>query len=169
MDLWEVRCDVNNYASVLIEGEYPVYEGTPVLTSPVMRGRFTESEPIGDFAYLTAGALVARRQVVEKFPSALRSEIQLIPVAISGGKDEYYVLNVTNVIDALDEEGSEIKYFPSSRRVYRVTRYVFRESLLNDACLFKVPQLVRTDIYATPRFREFVEKEKLSGLLFEKK
>jgi hypothetical protein len=61
---------------------------------------------------------------------------------------------------------SELVRFHSTGRILTVRSYSFIEERVDGSFLFKVPQLVRTEIFATERFRSLVEDNGLTGLQF---
>ena len=80
--------------------------------------------------------------------------------------NDYYIMNVTNIVDCLDEKKSDLIYSPDDGRVLSLRQAVFVPDRLPDASLFGVPQDV-TPIYATDRFVEAVRKYRLTGVGFE--
>ena len=50
------------------------------------------------------------------------------------------LFNVCRVVDALDEDASELHRFPSSGRVMKVSRYAFEPTLVADLTAFRIPQ-----------------------------
>ncbi|TIW10116.1 MAG: hypothetical protein E5V81_30120, partial [Mesorhizobium sp.] len=80
---------------------------------PVMR-RVEEGERLySDFPWLGEHAPLLRRPAVEALAAALRPYGEL--VALRG--EEVWLLNVTNVIDALDEARSQIVRFDGGDRL----------------------------------------------------
>ncbi|MHC4404884.1 MAG: SMI1/KNR4 family protein [Planctomycetota bacterium] len=68
------------------------------------------------------------------------------------------------MIDCLDPKRSQFNYF-SSGGVYRVERYVFRESLLEGKHIFRVPE-ARSTVIVSEEFKAAVENAGLVGLDF---
>ncbi len=68
----------------------------------------------------------------------LGDSAQVLPAA--WGSEAAYVLNVTRVIDCLDEERSKLKRFPSTGRVMRIEEYAFDKALVEDEVIFKIPE-----------------------------
>lgn len=100
-------------------------------------------------------------RAVERVGHLLRASGQLLPLISVDG--EFYLWNVTTVVDALDEEASAVTRF-SSGRIMAVERWVFRPGDLRDVTAFKIPQLRRAYTFITDRFaREFTEAG-LAGL-----
>ena len=77
---------------------------------------------------------------------------------------EYYAYNVTNVVDALDMDKSDLKLF-SDGDVMDITQYVFHEHLLLNELIFKIPQK-KALVYVTDAFVKRVRDEELLGFHF---
>lgn len=99
---------------------------------------------------------------------ALRPQLagvgELLP--LSHPTQEYFALNVTNVVDALDEEHSDLTRFGSSGRVMRVKAYVFRAQALGPHAVFKDQRLARNTVFVTEPFVRAVEQARLTGFDF---
>jgi hypothetical protein len=86
------------------------HEGRPACDFPLLFG------PVPVLSERAAGAL---GELIEKHG-------ELLPLRCDEGR--YYAVNVTRVVDALDESRSELKRFRSGR-IMRVLRYEFRSGL----------------------------------------
>lgn len=169
MKIWQVRCDVENYAPIRLwsDEDYkqlPYFEGKPFGKGwkPFNVSFYTDL-PRGDFSYLTAGVLGVRSAILTNFPERLNEEIEILPL---GGDATMSFLSITNVVDCLDENLSEISYYEASKQISRVKDYVFHIDELGETYLFKIPQLPRTRMYATERFKAFIEENEYVGLRF---
>lgn len=76
-------------------------------------------------------------------------------------------LNVTTLVDALDEDRSELMRSPSTGRILNVERAVFRASALEGVPIFKVPQFARGSLYVADPVVELVRGSGLKGLDFD--
>jgi len=79
----------------------------------------------------------------------------------------FYVINVTDLIDCLDYDNSEIKRFPSSGRVMRVIKYVFKIEKLRNTTIFKLPEFPKAISYVTEEFKNVVEENNIKGFKFK--
>lgn len=77
----------------------------------------------------------------------LRLFSELLPLDCPQG--EYFAVNVTHTVDALDPESSDIVFFPDGRRFIRIDKYVFLPKRLADAGIFKLPQQLRGPVLLT--------------------
>lgn len=76
-----------------------------------------------------------------------------------------YAVNVTQVIDCLDESKSKIKRF-SDGGIMRIEKYIFHDNCIGHANIFKIPQQLRGRIYVSHTFKMAVEENNLKGLIF---
>lgn len=90
--------------------------------------------------------------------------VQLVPLHFDEG--EYAAINITHVIDALDEAHSDIERFPSSGRISRILRHAFKPDRVKDELIFKIPQTPRR-AFVTDRFVKLVNDAGLTGFAFE--
>ena len=163
MKILEVRCDVQNYAAIVMKEGFPVFDGARWGSRfPKLSARLSD-DPVGDFAYFTAGVVACNEHVLSLLGNKVMSEIEVLPIGLQSDQ-KWYLLNVVNVIDCLDEGRSEIKYFPDGKKILRIIKYSFREELVRDSFLFKIPQMVRTEVFATENFQALVDEHKLKGL-----
>ena len=79
---------------------------------------------------------------------------------------ELHVINVRCVVDALDEQRSEIVRYPSGR-VLDIPTPVFFEERLHGIALFKIPQLLRGPTYLGESVVDRISSSALTGLRFE--
>lgn len=77
----------------------------------------------------------------------------------------YFALNVTTVIDALDEQRSHVDRF-SDGGIMSIDAYVFKQEAIRDATIFKIPQLPRAHVYVTDVVVDRVRRAELLGFVF---
>jgi hypothetical protein len=157
----------DDYASLYAEGaandEQFVSRGESKAGSwKVYEARWEEEtgRPIPDFEMLTdvpvftTAAYEALRPVLDGRGEELPIEVTTPP--------EVVAFNVTRVIDALDEERSEVKRF-SSGRVMRVARPAFIPERVAGETIFRITTYPRT-IYVTDAFLEAADAIGLKGM-----
>jgi hypothetical protein len=74
-------------------------------------------------------------------------------------------LNVTNMLDVLDEEASEVTRFRDGR-LMRIRRYVFLEEPLRGVTIFKIPNFRVSPTFVGDAFVSAWRKAGLKGLVF---
>lgn len=117
-----------------------------------------------DFPWLSGNAPVLRQRAVDGVGQLLLNEAELLPLSCETGS--LCLLNVINVVDALDVERSDCAVFPNTNRIMHVRKYAFIADLLRDVGAFRVPQLLSYSVYVTDRIVEAVEHSGLKGTRF---
>jgi hypothetical protein len=83
---------------------------------------------------------------------------ELLPLECKEG--DYFILNVTNVVDALDEEKSKIVRFPDGKKIMDIKDFVFMPSKLKNVDILKLPQQPLGQVFVTDKFVELVRMKR---------
>lgn len=137
----------------------------PVLVRRVRADEHHEFKP-SDFPWLGTDALVMRKKAVDALRGMLETSGEVLPLATEDGT-ELFVLNITRVLDAVDEQHSQILRFPGSDRIMRIKSIVFREPIVRGVDIFRLPHRA-SSTYVSDRFVEAVQAAGLKGLLFNR-
>ncbi|WP_192244614.1 imm11 family protein [Mesorhizobium silamurunense] len=111
-------------------------DGTPLGSwePPVMQ-RVSDGDPVySDFPWLGEHVPLLRKPAVDALAASLAPYGELIPLR----GEKVWLFNVTNVIDALDRERSEIVYFDDGD-ILAIERYAFDADKIGTAEVFKLP------------------------------
>ena len=100
-------------------------------------------------------------RAVEALQDVLFPDGQILPLRSSDG--EFYLWNVTRMLDAFDEMTSELTRFTGSERIMSVQRWSFKADVVGNATAFKIPQLPRAFTFVTDTFVRRVREEGLLG------
>jgi len=119
--------------------------------------------PVGDFSSITSAHLLVNSKIKDIFENIFKDKVELLPVEYD---EPYYLMNVINMIDALDMEKSEFGRF-SSGRIMFCTKYVFKEEVIGNNIIFKIPQFPTADVLVTEEFVKLVEDNDVKGFIFE--
>ncbi|RTL43553.1 MAG: hypothetical protein EKK53_09380 [Burkholderiales bacterium] len=121
--------------------------------------------PVGDRLGigLNMDSMALSRRALDVLLPHIAPAVQLIPLTFDEG--EYAMLNIVNVIDALDEAHSDVERFPSSGRVSRIKRYGFHPDVVRNEWIFKIRQ-TQSVAFVTERFVELVQRSGLTGFEF---
>lgn len=122
-----------------------------------------DGSPPGDFPILSGCISVFSRRAAGALEPLLRGNGELLPLRCDAG--EYFALNVTRVVDALNADHSEIVYLPDGQ-VLDIKRFAFNARSVPANDIFKIPQ-VGTRLFVSERFAETVEESRLKGFLFK--
>lgn len=95
----------------------------------------------------------------------VKDDVEFLPLYY--GENQYYVLNVTTVLDCIDYERAEYLNFPNGGRIMRFTKYAFDESKIGDTHIFKIVDEKRKAPFVSDQFVECVEENGLTGFTFE--
>lgn len=173
MSVYRLKPDNDQYHNfALVEDRHSAIfhrsNGTPMLQdwTPV---RITAADTDDELAVLADHALLGTIPVVSDYAAQALTDIltangELLPLVYP--RRPYFAYNVTNVVDALDEQRSSVIKF-SSGRVMSVDRFAFNEGRLLGHTIFKIPQLAHTHVLVTDGFIKRARQARLSGFVFE--
>ena len=122
-------------------------------------------KPIGDVFSVEVSSFILNEKSYKILYPYIKNEAQIFKVKCEN--DNLYVVNITNIIDCLDYNKSEIKRFPSSGRVMRVVKYVFKIEKLKNTIIFKLPEFPKGISYVTESFKNVVEENNIKGFKFK--
>lgn len=124
-----------------------------------------------DNGILLGVSTIVSESARDKLLDFLDGECSFIPVEVIGAPQQYYILWVHKICDALDESRSRLT--DASDNMYknwkRPMRTVFQMEKITAKYLFRLPQWkydMNRDI-ATPAFRDLVRDQKISGFNFQ--
>ncbi len=170
MKVYVLRPDVNKYRSLLYGSEKGIVEFSRRFDGRTIKYTWTGKERkfefykaprlVGDFPGLSSHIPVFNRKAVNALADMLEGNGELLPITCDG--EDYFLFNVTRVVDTLNEENSQVKRFSSGRIMY-IVRYSFFPNRLVGLKVFKIPQAVLMDVLVTDDFVERVKATKLKG------
>ena len=177
MNVYSLAADGENYQKLDLVNEDKDWEiiykfnGKPLaaewrpLRVEIMEEDTGDTLPPSNCPLLFSGAPALSRRAAEILKPFLARNGELLPLDF--GTDEYFVFNVTSVVDALDEGTSEIVRFPDGKRVMDIKRFTFIASRLEGIDLFKLPQRPLGGVFVTDGFVQAVRTAGLLGFNFE--
>ncbi len=116
-----------------------------------------------DLPWLGGHVLVLRAHAAATLAPLLDRYGELLPLACPDA--DLWLFNVLTVVDALDEENSELIRFDDGN-ILDVVRHEFRPDMAAGMAVFKVPQLLRGPLFVSDEFVEAVATAGLTGLEF---
>jgi len=173
MNVFELLTEPKRYSNFALAyplqdgGIYDVFDGRSLAAewkAPVVIAADEDQDAaeFADFALLGT-VPVFSLQALEALLDLLRPNGEVLPLRFKGG--EYFAYNVTRILPALDETASSMTRF-STGRVMSIDRYVFRPELLDNAAVFKIPELPKAFVFVTDAFVERIRATRLTGLVF---
>jgi len=172
MNVYILDADVNKYRQIFYQGSEDIvdfnrrFDGTPMMKRWTGKTKFTFARtrlPKGDTPGLSTHIPVLSPGAVMALGELLENNGELLPISCDG--EEYFLYNVTRLIDALDETNCELERFADGT-ILDIDRYSFFKEALIGVVLFKVPQNALGDVYVTDSFVARVKAAKLKGFEF---
>lgn len=120
--------------------------------------------PASDHSNLGGVVPVVSRRAKDRLEAVLAPHGEFLPLLTTVG--EYYAFNVTTVLNALDEDASELLRFASGR-IMDIVTYRFNPGSLEGAIIFRLAQMARRYVYVTDRFVGLADEHNLTGIDFE--
>ncbi len=120
--------------------------------------------PKGDFPSLATNVPVFSRKAATTLADLLEGNGEMLSTTIAG--EEYFLFNVTRVIDALDESKSDIVRFEGKSKIMDIETHSFLAEKLEQTVIFKIPQIPTMDVFVTDPFVERVQSAGLKGFRF---
>lgn len=118
---------------------------------------------LGDFPSLIAHIPVFSEKAANLLKKDLLLHGEILP--LRGARGFYYAYNVTKIVDALIINKCDVIKFPDGR-IMDIKKYVFDPKKLSSVCIFKVPEMLLSDVYVTDVFKQEVETHNLRGFDF---
>lgn len=178
MNVYLLAADANHYQNLALAREenwqrlLDWFDGNPIGSSwrpvavHVLRDdRANRDLPPSDFPALSAGIPVFSGRALRALEDLLGENGEILPLTSEDGN--YSAYNVTRLIDALDEQHSQLKQFRDGS-IMDIVDHQFRPERLVGATVFKLPQVARMQVYVTDDFVSRVKAAGLSGFDFRR-
>lgn len=172
MNIYVLDADVNNYRGIYYTDEDDIVDFNLRFNGVSLKEHWTDQDrfrfvprnlPKGDSPGLSTHIPVFGTRTVKALADMLQGNGELLPISCGG--EEYYLFNVTRIVDALDEENCDLERFDDGR-ILDIDDYSFFQEKLIGMYIFKIPQLVLSDVFVTDPFVERVSEAKLKGFEF---
>lgn len=120
----------------------------------------------GDFSLMmSADLLLFSCRAWSLLEPFIGNDTEALPVSANSRVDLLAIhLLSTAEVDCLDKENSKIVYSKLDGRPMSVRKYMFREEIIREKILFRVPETAHFETFVTEKFKTLVEQEKLTGL-----
>lgn len=122
-------------------------------------------KPVGDVSSISTSSYIINEKAYKVLYPYLKKHSQIFQ--LKNEDNIFYVVNVTDIIDCIDYDQSEIEYFSSSNRVMDIEKYVFKKEKLKNATIFKLPEFPKGISYVTENFKKVVEENNIKGFKFK--
>lgn len=107
---------------------------------------------------------VFNKKVVDALSAELKGKAEILP--LKNKEDEYYAINITNVLDCIDYPKSDYVTFPDGKRIYRFNKYCFLETEVAGESIFKIKDEPLAAPFVSDQFKNTVEEHGFTGFKF---
>lgn len=105
---------------------------------------------------------VFTQRAIDIFKEELEANAEILPLKYD--KFPCFAINVTTVLDCLDEEKSKLVI--RAKRVFQIEKHVFKKEISYPP-IFKISTGAKTRIYVTEAFVKKFEENNLTGMIFK--
>ena len=118
----------------------------------------------GDIRNILPGIPTFNEKVIKCLHELIHHNVELLNMT-SDDKKNFKIINVTKVIDCIDfSEAIPIRAY--SGVITRFKKYSFKEKLIENEHIFKIPEQKITAVFVSDEFKRQVEQNKLKGFEF---
>lgn len=114
---------------------------------------------------LSAHIPVFDKKAVDIMRDYLIGNAEILPIFCEDR--EFFVINVTSVLDCIDYEASEYKTFSDGVRIMRFVKYAFVEDKIKNVHIFKIKDEPLRSPFVSDAFRQKILDSDLTGFKFE--
>lgn len=118
----------------------------------------------GDIPYLSPGKPVLTKKAIDALKFLITTNAEVLPIHCEGR--ELYILKVTNQLDAIDLQKSDILFMPDGERIMRVKKFVFKPEVVLNQNIFKIKNQLYAKVFVSDEFRNKVIESNLQGFKF---
>lgn len=171
MKIWYLDCDVEKYEALTWIGDIDIdeiksYDGRSKKEGwkPVELEKIGEGE-LGNNPRLSTHIPVFDKKAVVLLEELIDGFVEILPAKCLNG--EFFIINVTEVINCLDYKKSEFKTFKDGKRIMRFISYEFIKELVEGKHIFKIVDEPNRRPFVSDEFKKRVESSNLTGFKFE--
>lgn len=170
MKIWKLDCDVDYYENLFWEKDIDYtlsFDGVEKIKDwiPVQVQRMYHNRKFSNTPGLSPHLPVFDKKAVSVLDDLIKGNAEILPLDCKN--KDFYLINVTNVIDCINYEKSEYKTFNDGIRIMRFIKYVFNERYINGVDLFKLKDEPLKRPFVSDKFRKRVLDSNLTGFIFE--
>lgn len=175
MRIWKLDCDVNTYENLAWgANEFEIdldfihsFIGVSKEKNwiPLHLKRMHGDREFSNTPGLSAHIPVFDKKAVDVVREYLIGNAEILPIFCED--KEFFIINVTSVLDCIDYESSEYKTFRDGVRIMRFVKYAFIEDKIKNVHLFKIKDEPVRRPFVSDAFRKKILDSDLIGFEFE--
>lgn len=116
--------------------------------------------------YSSIAEPVFSKKAVEALIEITDEGVQFLPIHCVDTNEDYYIVNVTKIVDCIDYSKSEMVYYSSGRIMY-FKKYCFIPEKVKDLKIFKLIDEPARKPFVTDDFAKKIEEHHLTGFDLE--
>ena len=168
MKIWILESDVNNYEGFrevidLRVDEWCSFDGRSKAEGwkPMLVEEEEGTQEMGN----TPGFFmpIFDKKAVDISKDFLQDKAEILPLEFEGKIDEYYLINVTEVLDCIDYEKSIYERYSEGGRIMCFDNYAFIEEKVKGKHIFKIVDEPLSYCFISDEFRERIINSDLVG------
>jgi hypothetical protein len=173
MKIWNWKTDANNFDYLIVPKEKDVeklvnfykFDGTTIMNcwEPVQVDVYDKIKR-SDTPTFNSGPVLSERGVAI-LKDLICGSAEILPLKYK--REQYYVLNVTNILDCIDYSKAQYIPFSSSGRPMVFTNYAFKYEAVKNEHIFKIIEHPKSNVFVSDYFRNRVIESGLVGFRFE--
>lgn len=107
---------------------------------------------------------VFSKKAIKCLEPLIRNNVEILPLDFDEG--EYFGINVTTVLDAIDYEKTVYKTFRDGKRILAFKKYAFIPEVVMNTPIFKISDEKTRYAFVSDEFKQIVENNDLKGFKF---
>lgn len=173
--IWKLGRDVDNYESLAWgNDEHDInlnyiqsFNGVSKEKNwiPLHLKRMSNEAEFSNTPGLSAHIPVFDKNAVDTMKDYLIGNAEILPIFCED--KEFFIINVTRVLDCIDYQVSEYKTFRDGIRIRRFTKYAFIENKIENVHIFKIKDEPLRSPFVSDAFRRKILDSSLVGFKFE--
>ena len=172
MKIWKLKFEVDKYDNFIPQKPFTVdeimaFDGRSHLKS--WGSVFVERmEPQKGLELSDAPGFiipVISKNALEYLYKLIEKDVEILPLMSNEG--EYFALNITLILDAINYNESEYKTYRDGKRIMVFEKYSFIPERIINRHIFKIIDEKRRFAFVSDEFKEAVETNNLKGFIFD--
>lgn len=176
MPIYELDHDSNHFKSLTLANgsdwvHFPRFDGRPMAGGwtcpPVKALNETKADrelPWCDYPSLSGSMPIFSRNALSALLPLVKDCGEVHKVDFP--EREYFLFNVTRIVDAIDLERSKLSWLEEGRRIMFLDKAVLRGSDVGNTPIFRLHYFSVSSFFVTDVFRDWVDRNELTGFLF---
>ena len=174
MKIWEIRFIDDNYDALEPKNDWNYdeitkFDGRELLNNwkllELVKCYPEKNNPLNDAPTFLSGVPLVNNRTKKVIKELIGDAVEFLPTSYEN-KNEFWIVNVTNVLDCINYNKAEPKRYSNNGRVMYFNRYSFFEDKVKNQDIFKIVECPRSYVFVSDKFKDIIEKNKITGFTF---